>query len=151
MKHMNYPLRTALGFVIRLLFVAPFALLYAPLSTEAALINNNIGVFLLIVMAISTVVYLAMMTFVPSEYAIRTAIDIIEFHSYFPQVVMCHISATIVLLLTLAMAASGFYWTGIVLLLYTVSLYTWPRYIKRIDAASKTAMMVQLGANQEAA
>jgi len=147
---MNYPLRTVLGFIVRLLVVLPFALFFAPLSASAATMNNNIGVFLLIVMTISTIVYLAVMIFVPAEYAIRTAIDIIEFHSYQPQVIMCYISATIVLGLVIAMAASAFYWTGIVLFLYGASLYTWPAYIRRIDGASKDAMMAQLGANQAA-
>jgi uncharacterized membrane protein YidH (DUF202 family) len=147
---MNYPLRTALGFIVRLLVIAPFALLLAPLSTEAAALNNNIGVFMLIVMATATIIYLCVMIFVPAEYCIRTAIDIIEFHSYKPQAIMVHISATIALLLTFAMAAFALYWTGIVLLLYAGSLYTWPRYILRIDAASKDAMMTQLGANKAA-
>lgn len=141
---MNYPLRTALGFIVRLLVVTPFALLLVNLGAEAAAMNNNISVFLLIVLLAVTIIYLAVMIFVPAEYCIRTAIDLIEFHCYKPQAIMVYISATLALGLVLAMAAMAFFWTGMVLLLYAVSLYTWPLYIKRIDAASKAAMLAQL-------
>ena len=139
----NFALKTALGFLVRLLLIVPFALLLINMG-EYSTINNNISVFVAIVVGIASVLYLGIMIFVPAEYAIKTNIDVIEFQMYTPQIVTIFASATITLALAIAMAVFAFYYTAIVLLVYSLSLYLWPQYIKKIDVASKDHMIESL-------
>lgn len=139
----NFALKTALGFLVRLLLIVPFALLLINMG-EYSTINNNISVFVAIVVGIASVLYLGIMIFVPAEYAIKTNIEVIEFQMYKPQIVTIFASATIALALAIAMAVFAFYYTAIVLLVYSMSLYIWPKYIKKIDIASKDHMIESL-------
>jgi hypothetical protein len=139
----NFPLRAAIGFVVRLLIVTPFVLLLANMG-EYSTINNNISVFLAVILGACTLLYLGIMTFVPAEYAIKTGVSIIEFHMWKPQIVMVLLSAVIVMAATVAMASFAFYWTAGVLFLYSLSMFMWPKYITRIDAASKDHMLSTL-------
>lgn len=139
----KFTIMTILGFIGRLILVSPFALLMVNLG-EYASINNNISVFVLIILGAATVLYLGIMTFVPAEYAIKTSINIIEFHMWKPQIVAVLLSATVTLGLALVTAAFGFYTTSVILFLYSLSLYMWPKYIKRIDTASKDHMLETL-------
>jgi len=139
----KFTIKAVIGFIARLILVSPFALLMVNMGEYAA-INNNISVFVLIILGAATVLYLGIMTFVPAEYAIKTSINIIEFHMWTPQIVAVIVSATVTMGLALVTAAFAFYTTAIVLFLYAVSLYMWPRYIKRIDAASKDHMLETL-------
>ena len=140
---MNFTLRATLGFIVRLLLITPFALLLVDMG-EYANINSNISVFIAVVLGIATVLYLAIMTFVPAEYAVRTNINILEFHMWKPQALAVIISAVVVAVLSITLAASAMYYSGFVMLLYAVSLGVWPKYIKRIDVASKEHMIANL-------
>lgn len=139
----KFIIRAALGFICRILIVAPFALLLFNMG-EYAEVNDNLSIFIAIVLGAATILYLAIMTFVPAEYAIKTSINIIEFHMWTPQIVAVILSATIILGLSIAVATSAMYYSAIVLLLYAISLYMWPKYIKRIDIASKDHMLKSL-------
>lgn len=139
----NFTVKTIIGFIARLILVSPFALLMVNLG-EYATINNNISIFVLIILGAATVLYLGIMTFVPAEYAIKTSIHIIEFHMWTPQIVAVFVSATVTLALALVTAAFAFYTTAVILFLYSLSLYMWPKYIKRIDFASKEHMLATL-------
>jgi len=139
----NFTLRAALGFIVRLLIVVPFALLMVNMG-DYTTINNNISVFILIILGAATLLYLGIMVCVPAEYAIKTSIGIIEFHMFLPQVIGILLSATIILGLAFIMASVAFYWSAGILLLYAFSLYMWPKYIKRIDSASKDHMLDSL-------
>lgn len=139
----NFTLKTIIGFIARLIIVLPFALLLVNLG-EYSSINNNISVFVLIILGAATVLYLGIMTFVPAEYAIKTSIHIIEFHMWKPQIVSVFVSATVTLGLALVTAAFAFYTTAVILFLYALSLYMWPKYIKKIDGASKEHMLATL-------
>jgi len=139
----NFALKTAIGFTVRLLLIVPFALLLINMG-EYSTINNNLSVFVAIVVGIASVLYLGIMIFVPAEYAIKTNIDVIEFQMYKPQIVAVFLSAAAALTLAITMAGVAFYYSAIVLLLYALSLYMWPKYIKKIDAASKDHMISTL-------
>ncbi len=142
----KFTIKAVIGFITRLILISPFALLMVNMG-EYATINNNISVFVLIILGAATVLYLGIMTFVPAEYAIKTSIDIIEFHMWTPQIVAVIASATVTIGLALTMAAFAFYTTAVILFLYSLSLYMWPKYIKRIDIASKDHMLATLKSN----
>lgn len=141
----NFTFRALLGFFARAVLVTPFALLMVDMGKYAE-INDNIAIFIAIVLGIATLLYLAVMIFVPAEYAIKTNVDVIEFHMC-PIQKACVIGSSVVMVaLSICMATAAFYWSGLVLLTYAVSLYMWPMYIKKVDGASKDFMMQQLQA-----
>ena len=139
----NFPLRAAIGFIVRLLIVAPFALLLIDIG-DYATINQNISIFLAVILGAATLLYLGIMTFVPAEYAIKTGVSVIEFHMWKPQMVMVIMTAIVVMAATLVLAAFAFYWAAFVLFLYSISMFLWPKYIARIDVASKEHMLTTL-------
>jgi len=139
----KFTIKAVIGFIARLLLVSPFALLLVDIG-EYATINSNISVFVLIILGAASVLYLGIMTFVPAEYAIKTSINIIEFHMWTPQIVAVIASATVIMGLAFVTAALAFYPSATVLFLYSLSLYMWPRYIKKIDVASKEHMIASL-------
>lgn len=135
--------RTVLGFFARLIIAVPFALLLVNTGTYAEM-NDFITLFVIFILGAATLLYLSIMTFVPAEYAIKTDIEVIEFHMWTPQIIAIITTATIIMGLSMAMVGIHFYPSAIVLFLYSVSLYMWPKYIKRIDIASKDHMLETL-------
>jgi len=141
----NFTFRALLGFFARAILVTPFALLVVNMGKYSEW-NDNIAIFVAIVLGIATLLYLAVMVFVPAEYAIKTNVDVIAFHMSPIQKACCLGSSIIMLCLSVWMATMAFYWSAIVLLLYAISLFMWPKYIKKVDNASKDFMMQQLQA-----
>lgn len=139
----TFTFKTICGFIARILPIVPFALLLVNLG-EFTTINDNITLFAMIILGAATLLYLVIMIFVPAEYAIKTDIDVIEFHMWTPQIVSVLLSATIILGLSITMATIHFYPSAIVLFFYSASLCMWPKYIKRIDIASKDHMIAAL-------
>ena len=139
----NFTFRALLGFFARALLVTPFALLMINMGGYTE-INSNISVFVAIVLAIATLLYLAVMVFVPAEYAIKTNVTVIEFHMCRLQTWCVIGSGVLITLLSISVATAGSYYFATVLLLYAVSLYMWPKYIKKVDDASKDFMMQSL-------
>lgn len=140
----NFTFRALLGFVARALLVTPFALLMVNMG-EYAEINSNLSVFIAIVLTIATLLYMAVMIFVPAEYAIKTNVTVIEFHMTALQTWAVLGSAVLILGLSVGLAVvTASYFFATVLLLYAVSLYMWPKYIKKVDDASKEFMMQSL-------
>jgi len=139
----KFALLTTLGFSVRLLLIAPIVALLVYTGEHLGMIDN-ISTFILILLAAFSVVYLAVMTLIPAEYAIRTDIKIIEYNMWLPQIISVYATATIALGLAVVTAAFGLYPTAMILFLYAASTYMWPRYIKRIDIASKDHMIKKL-------
>jgi len=140
---MNFTFRALLGFFARALLVTPFVLLMVNIG-EHAQINDNISVFVAIVLLIATVLYLAVMIFVPAEYAIKTNVSVIEFHMCKLQTWCVIGSAVLISALSVWLATAALYYSAVILLLYAISLYMWPKYIKKVDNASKDFMMQSL-------
>lgn len=139
----NFTLKTIFSFIVRLIFVAPFALLLVNMGSYTE-INDNITLFIMIILGAATILYLTIMTFVPAEYAIKTDIKVIEFHLWTPQIIAIILSATLVMGLSITMAAIHLYPSAVILFLYSVALYMWPKYVKKIDNASKDHMITTL-------
>jgi hypothetical protein len=146
---MNFNLRLTIGLFCRALLITPFVIAILTAYGEMTEIQHldNISVFLMIVLTVSTIVYLAIMTFIPAPYAIKTAISVIEFHSYKPQIVAIFLSASLMTILSLGLASVAFYWSAALFLAYALSLYMWPQFIARIDIASKEHMINSLQKN----
>ena len=132
-----------MGFLIRLLLILPLlaVLVY---SGEHYNTVDNVAIFMLILLSAFSTLYLVVMTLIPAEYAIKTDIKIIEFNMWMPQIVAVYITATAALALCFASASYAFYPTAVILFLYATSTYMWPRYITRIDIASKDHMIKKL-------
>ena len=144
----NFTLRSILGTIARMILLVPFVLLMFDIG-EYNTINDNISVFLLIILGTGTVLFMGIMAFIPAEYAIRTNIDIIEFHMWTPQVVLLYISGVITIGVAMALAGFAFYTSAAFLTLYAVALYMWPKYMQKVDEASKAHMLSTLRAGNQ--
>lgn len=139
----TFALKTALGVLARALVLAPFAgVLYY--TGEYANYVQNTATFVLVVLGIATVLYLVVMGLIPPEYAIKTELTVLEFNMWLPQIIAVYVMGCVSLVMCILVASQAMYVTAVVLFLYGISNFLWPRYVKRIDNASKEHMVTTL-------
>ena len=138
-----FALKTTIGFLVRAILLAPFVigLFYAGEYTSYV---NNVSTFLLVILGLASLLYLVVSTIIPAEYAIKTDIKVLEYNMWLPQVIMVNVMGVVALVLCMAMASQAMYVSAVILFFYALAHFLWPRYIKRIDAASKNHMMETL-------
>jgi hypothetical protein len=139
----NFALKTTLGLLVRLLLISPLAIALVYTGQHLDMVDN-VGVFVLVLLTAFSLLYLIVMTIIPAEYAIKTDIKVLEFNLWMPQIVSVYVTATAALALSITLAAFAFYISAVILFLYSLSSYMWPKYIKKIDMASKDHMIAQL-------
>ena len=142
----NFAFKTTVGLLVRALVLSPFIIGFF-YTGEYANIVENISTFMLVILAVASVLYLVVMMLIPPEYAIKTEISVLEFNMWLPQIIAVTVAGIATLGVCIAFASSASYLSATILFLYGISMLLWPRYAKRIDAASKQHMMTQLQNN----
>ena len=161
-KEVKYALKTIMGLTARCLFVAPmlFAgdlifngseLITSVFGTEPAITSGAVVSFAIWAIAVHAAMLLICTTLIPAEYAIKTNLDVLEFNKSSFQVTAIYGFAIGCVVLAYIMAGGGFYWSAGILVAYGIANITWPRYVHKIDDASKADMIDKLKGNQEMA
>ena len=142
----NFGFKVSLGVLARLMVLSPFVvgLFY---TGKYANYVDNLNTFMLVVLGVASVLYLVVMMLIPPEYAIKTEISVLEFNMWRPQVVAVNVMGVVTLGVCIALASAAMYVSATIIFLYGISMLLWPRYARRIDAASKDHMMQQLANN----
>lgn len=138
-----FALRTAVGVMARALVLVPFVGLLFYTGEYANYVENT-ATFMTVILSIASVLYLVVMGLIPPEYAIKTELTVLEFNMWLPQVIAVYVMGLAALVLSIMLASQAMYVTAAVLFLYGISNFLWPRYVKRIDNASKEHMVTQL-------
>ena len=72
----NFALKTALGLLVRLLLISPLAIALVYTGQHLEMVEN-VGIFVLVLLSAFSLLYLAVMTLIPAEYAIKTDISVL--------------------------------------------------------------------------
>lgn len=146
-KQLKNSLRTLVGLCGRVLIIAP---ILAILWYDGVHLNtiDNIANFAIFIVGGHAIMLLICTTLIPAEYAIKTELTVLEFNMWRPQVVALYGFSLLCFAGTFLLAGQEMYWFAGVIFTYGIAHLTWPRYVEKIDNASKLDMIEKLKTTQ---
>lgn len=137
-KYLTFTGKSILGFALRMALVAPIIWMLLGFDDKGA------SAFVIVVIVAHSVMLLLCTTLIPAEYAIKTDLKVLEFNRWKPQMIAIYAFGAICFAMTYFLAIEAMYWYAGILFAYGLANTTWPRYVEKIDHASKMSMIEKL-------
>jgi len=137
-KFLKFTAKTALGFALRMAIIGPILYMLAGYD------DKGVSAFVIILIVAHTVMLLLCTTLIPAEYAIKTDIAVLEFNMWKPQAIAIYAFGLICCGTSYFLVAADMYWYAGILFTYGLGNVAWPRYVSKIDMASKLSMIDKL-------